>query len=71
MTALGLVEHWIPDSEDDARCNIFMSDLTASAKVIIILQNQVRIFAQIDLQKCVFFAGWLKTWTLEPIPMPI
>jgi hypothetical protein len=41
MKALGLVEHWIPDSDDDARCNIFVSDLSAATKLIVILQNQV------------------------------
>jgi hypothetical protein len=41
MLSLGLSEHWIPDNDDEARCNIFMSDLTTSKKLLIILQNQV------------------------------
>ena len=41
MIALGLVERWIPDAEDKARCNVFISDLTTSKKLLIILQNQV------------------------------
>jgi len=41
MVSLGLVEHWIPDSEDEARCNIFTSDLSSSTRLLVILQNQV------------------------------
>jgi serum/glucocorticoid-regulated kinase 2 len=41
MISLGLIEHWIPDVEEEARCNIFISDLAHSTKLLIILQNQV------------------------------
>lgn len=41
MVALGLIEHWLPDNEDEARCKIFTSDLSASTKLVIMLQNQV------------------------------
>jgi len=41
MLSLGLAELWIPDNEYEARCNIFMSDLNTSTKLLIILQNQV------------------------------
>ena len=44
MLSMGLAEHWIPDNEDEARCNIFMSDLSTSTKLLIILQNQVCLF---------------------------
>jgi|TARA_B100000482_G_scaffold181920_1_gene155480 hypothetical protein len=42
MLSLGLAELWIPDNEYEARCNIFMSDLNTSTKLLIILQNQAR-----------------------------
>ena len=38
---MGLIEHWIPDVEDEARCSIFMSNLDHSNKLLMILQNQV------------------------------
>jgi len=41
MISLGLMEYWIPDGEDSARCKIFTSDLTSCTKLLIILQNQV------------------------------
>jgi len=39
--SLGLVEHWIPDAEEESRCNIFLSSLDVSTKLLLILQNQV------------------------------
>ena len=41
MGECGLVEHWIPDAEDDARCNIFLTPLDKATKLLVILQNQV------------------------------
>mmetsp|Transcript_21890 Transcript_21890/g.68550 ORF Transcript_21890/g.68550 Transcript_21890/m.68550 type:complete len:188 (+) Transcript_21890:44-607(+) len=41
MRCLGLVEHWIPDAEEEARCNIFVSNLDSPSKLLLILQNQV------------------------------
>ena len=68
MTALGLEEHWIPDSEDDARCNIFVSDLSASNKLLVILQNQAG-HTMIVLHEKVVRLGWLKTGSLEQIAL--
>lgn len=39
--SMGLIEHWIPDPDDEARCSIFMSHLDTSNKLLMILQNQV------------------------------
>ena len=69
MTALGLEEHWIPDSDDDARCNIFVSDLTASNKLLVILQNQAG-HTKIVLHEKIIHPGWIKTGSLESIAMP-
>lgn len=38
---MGLVERWIPDPDDEARCNIFMSNLEEASKLLLILQNHV------------------------------
>jgi hypothetical protein len=63
MLSLGLVEHWIPDRENEACCNIYMSDLTLATKLIIIIQNQVNA-----LQNCRFpfyTTGRIQAWRLE------
>ena len=38
---LGLAEHWIPDVDEEARCNIFLSNIYTANKLLLILQNQV------------------------------
>mmetsp|Transcript_26718 Transcript_26718/g.86513 ORF Transcript_26718/g.86513 Transcript_26718/m.86513 type:complete len:229 (+) Transcript_26718:78-764(+) len=41
IRGLGLLEHWIPDADDHARCNIFVSNIDTADKLLVILQNQV------------------------------
>ena len=44
MLSLGLVEHWIPDRENEACCNIYMSDLTLATKLLFFIENLVIAF---------------------------
>mmetsp|Transcript_5547 Transcript_5547/g.17493 ORF Transcript_5547/g.17493 Transcript_5547/m.17493 type:complete len:614 (-) Transcript_5547:923-2764(-) len=41
MRRLGLLEYWLPDADEEARCNIFASDLHHASKLLVILHNQV------------------------------